>query len=736
MKKLIIKSLVLCSVCTLMSLQVSSAATLTQPYSTSVDNSANTSYTFNALSDFQRIDQGTVPYYTDRRNKALCIDARNREYRGLFATATTTFSGSANAYDVTITLMTEEDGESTYKLLINDTIVGTYRAPYIGEDSEFDLQPYQYTWRGIEIQPGDTIGIASNAHTNGEIPEHGGTAWARGRWQALSLAPTKPQRTLQPNFQKHSDLLLAQFDVKPDVDDVYSIAALGSMLADDAFADVNYLGVIGTYGIQGGKYVSTNALMTEAFGRENLRWIDAYKHSTKAVNTVRDRVRAVLAQGGRVWVQEAGQSDFTAKWLYALLETGVSSAFLKNNIIVVQHSQWNEKHTTPEALDFVKTHTTYQAITDGNKPKQVYKRKNRRGPLTPIYVDADTRWLFSATSDKNNRKAAQRLWQLAQNIVLAENFEAKYSVIPQGGVDFSDTVAAWWIFGLGQPVVSVHAFWQRFVTDIHLDSIAAPKGRLAIVVDGNSPDPDDIGASPVMFALLQKSGLSQRLVHFSHSCDLDPFKNKGRQINAKDESRRQNVLHSLSAQSIELFGPFANLRQYYNCRSDQDAARDDLVDAINASTANDPLWIIEAGEPDLIGYALQQANPAVLANVHVVSHHPANDHSGDYFTWQEILDFGIVEHQIGDQNVALQTPIYHWNWAKSHAFEGYNFIWEMLAYAEQDGVVPFQSNKFDISDAGMIYWWITGANQGGNNFATPNDVKQLLLQPQMFKKNP
>ncbi|WP_342807912.1 hypothetical protein [Alteromonas sp. M12] len=267
-----------------------------------------------------------------------------------------------------------------------------------------------------------------------------------------------------------------------------------------------------------------------------------------------------------------------------------------------------------------------------------------------------------------------------------------------------------------------------------LKNINPPSGRLAIVIDGNSPDPDDIGATPVMLALLQKTGLSSNLVHLSHSCDLDPFRNKARfQIDSKNELRRQNKLDELSKKGLELFGPFTNLRNVYNCRQDQVGATQDLVDAINSSSQNDPLWIVEAGEPDLIGYALESAQASKRQYVHVVSHHPANDNSGDYFTWQQILDFGVREHQIGDQNVGLQGPTTDWDWAKNHSDEGIDFIWEMMAYAEKDGVVPFQSNKFDCSDAGMIYWWITGANKGGNKHATPAEIKDILQIDTMNK---
>ena len=258
--------------------------------------------------------------------------------------------------------------------------------------------------------------------------------------------------------------------------------------------------------------------------------------------------------------------------------------------------------------------------------------------------------------------------------------------------------------------------------------IKPPPGRLAIVADGNSPDPDDIGATAVMFGLLGKAGLNERLVHLSHSCDLNPFRNPGIQkIDAANELRRQQKLHSLCGEGISLYGPFDNLDDFFNCRTDQEGAIEDLVNAINASTDSDPLWIIEAGEPDVIGYALQAADPAKHRNVHVVSHHPANDNSGDFFEWSAILDFGIIEHQIGDQNVGLQTPIDMWDWAKDHGDPGIAWIWENLDYAERDGVVGFQEGKFDCSDAGMIYWWITGADLGGNKTSTPTEIKELLL---------
>lgn len=252
--------------------------------------------------------------------------------------------------------------------------------------------------------------------------------------------------------------------------------------------------------------------------------------------------------------------------------------------------------------------------------------------------------------------------------------------------------------------------------------VTPPAGRLAIVLDGNSPDPDDIGATAVMLGLLSQAGLADRLVHLSHSCDLQPTE----RISKCDERQRQRILEEVCETGARLFGPFPRLDRWFNCRREQDAAVRHLCAAINASTADDPLWIIEAGEPDVIGFALRLADSSRRKNVHIVSHHPANDDSGDFFTWSQVLAFGVREHQIVDQNQRLQSPINAWDWAREHSSEGIAWVWDRLAYAERDGVVRFQHGKFDCSDAGMVFWWLTGASRSGSQAATPRDIQRLL----------
>lgn len=430
------------------------AQDLTLPASGLVDEGA--SITFDATEDFPELTDGAIDYYIDTENDALAIRADIEANRVGFARAALTYEGSSGIYDVTITTLTEEEGESTYRLLINGQQVATYQNPSIGEGSSLDLQANTHTWSGIAIPSGATIAIESNADSNNRVSEAGDGnapwAWAQGRWQQIELTPSE-------------------------------------------------------------------------------------------------------------------------------------------------------------------------------------------SPIRP------------------------------------------------------------------------------------------PAGRLAIVADGNSPDPDDIGATAVIFGILNRSGLADRLVHLSHSCDLDPFSNPGNQtIDAANEQSRQNKLQALCGEGVAFFGPFPNLADYYNCRSEQAAAVNDLRNAINASTAEDPLWIIEAGEPDIIGFALEAADAGRRQFVNVVSHHPANDNSGDFFTWQQILDFGVTEHQIGDQNVGLQVRIATglWDWAENHPRPELAWVWDQLKYAEQDEVVTFQAGKFDCSDAGMVYWWLTGASNEGNRNSTPLEMQVLL----------
>lgn len=426
---------------------------------------AGTLYTYHARSDFPTLEGGDVPYYKDNNNDALAIDATIVENRNSFARASRAFDGVSGIYDATLTTLTEEDGQSTYRLLVNGAIVGTYLNTHIGAGSNLDMAPENHTWYGLDLATGDTIAVESITHTNGEIPEGDGTAWARGRWRELEFTKDGMLSRTRFTFSKQKDLLLAQFDSKPDADDIHAQAALGSLLAHSDLAGTKVFAVSGATGTQSGAFIDSSTLFTLAFGQKGTGWIDAQNDWNAAVSKIKDETKAILERGGKVWVQEAGQSDITSDWIAALIADGVTESVVKNSVIVVQHSQWNEKHTTPADLAYVKEKANYVAIDDGNADPGDYSTRAARGDETPNYVSSSTLWLPLATSDNNRNAVARALWKEADRIIQDSGFDASYSEIPDGGVDFSDTVETSWIFELGERADSVQAFWSRYVYD-------------------------------------------------------------------------------------------------------------------------------------------------------------------------------------------------------------------------------------------------------------------------------
>lgn len=252
--------------------------------------------------------------------------------------------------------------------------------------------------------------------------------------------------------------------------------------------------------------------------------------------------------------------------------------------------------------------------------------------------------------------------------------------------------------------------------------INPPKGRIAIVADGNSPDPDDLGGTAVSIALLRATSLEKRLVHYSHSCDLV----RVNRISEKAEVERHALMQSACDVTARRWGGFDHLT-FFDAKWQMDATIKDLAKAINASAVDDPLWIIEAGEPDIIGFALDATPKEKHKFVKVVTHHPANDNAGDFYKWQQILDFGVEEVRIPDQNINLKVDIAEWDWAKNHSDPRVQQVWLQGKIAEVDDVVKFQKGKWDCSDAGMVLYWVTGATNGGLQKGTVGDVKTLLL---------
>ncbi|MFB6318132.1 hypothetical protein [Saccharicrinis sp. FJH54] len=248
-------------------------------------------------------------------------------------------------------------------------------------------------------------------------------------------------------FNMDKDFLLVQYDCKTDVDDLHTIAAFRSLISDPAFSDLQYYAVTGAYGIQDGLYVPPNDLFRLAFGNN---WSDAHENTEKAVREVIKKVKATIRNNGDIWIAEAGQSDFTALLVQAL-QKKFPEIKTQERIHVVQHSDWNEKSTSPESLAFVKKNCDYMKIPDGNTV----------GNGSPGFRDGDyTDW----KQDISNKTQAN-VWQLASDISTKYNGkDERYnnSAIANGGLDFSDLSEVCWIFGL-EDIKDARQFFRLYV---------------------------------------------------------------------------------------------------------------------------------------------------------------------------------------------------------------------------------------------------------------------------------
>src|SRR4051794_39344692 len=122
------------------------------------------------------------------------------------------------------------------------------------------------------------------------------------------------------------------------------------------------------------------------------------------------------------------------------------------------------------------------------------------------------------------------------------------------------------------------------------------QGRVAWSADGNHNDPDDWAASPVALAIFAASGIKDRLVHFDYNCILpktDP---------AWEKTHAESVLGA-----AERYG--YDLSVFHDCRQDLETALAGIVKAINASSAEDPLYFVIAGPVEVPFLGIQKSDP-------------------------------------------------------------------------------------------------------------------------------
>ncbi|MCG8701757.1 MAG: T9SS type A sorting domain-containing protein, partial [Bacteroidales bacterium] len=141
-----------------------------------------TDVTLAAIKDFPNFNvQGFVPGYIDNKRQALAVNAK--QHKDKWAAAIATFNGESATYNITMTSLLETDGECSYKLKVNGTLVGEYQ----NIPTKKDYTPYTQTFEGVQVSKGAKIQVEFNTHSNKTVPEGNGWAYARGRWTKVEF---------------------------------------------------------------------------------------------------------------------------------------------------------------------------------------------------------------------------------------------------------------------------------------------------------------------------------------------------------------------------------------------------------------------------------------------------------------------------------------------------------------------------------------------------------------------
>jgi hypothetical protein len=152
-----------------------------------------------------------------------------------------------------------------------------------------------------------------------------------------------------------------------------------------------------------------------------------------------------------------------------------------------------------------------------------------------------------------------------------------------------------------------------------------------------------------------------------------------------------------------------------------------IAKAINASSADNPLYFIVAGPMEVPVLGIQKSDPAKRKFVYCISHSAWNDGFAARYTFthtkRSVIATGAHWVQIRDQNALLSKSPYGrparpeefqpYHWLRDAGDARLRFLWERLQI----------STRPDPSDAGMAYFLMTGDEQ-----ADPAKLQRLLAE--------
>ena len=228
------------------------------------------------------------------------------------------------------------------------------------------------------------------------------------------------------------------------------------------------------------------------------------------------------------------------------------------------------------------------------------------------------------------------------------------------------------------------------------------KGRIAFSSDGNYNDEDDWGAFPVAIAILDAFGVTNKLVHVDYN-----------NILAKNDPRFYREMTESVLGSAERYKIYRSI--LYDCQTNLDGAIESIKNAINASSADDPLYYVLAGPMEVPFRGIEESDPDKRKYVYCISHsrwndgYTSSDRNLHNHNKRDVIPSGINWIQVKDGNPNLAHPggvgrkstpdqwrLYHWLRDSSDP----KLRW-IFARLQTEG-------RADISDSTMTYFLLTG----------------------------
>lgn len=254
-----------------------------------------------------------------------------------------------------------------------------------------------------------------------------------------------------------------------------------------------------------------------------------------------------------------------------------------------------------------------------------------------------------------------------------------------------------------------------------LNGLVAQADQIVFHFDGNNNDPDDIAAVAVAALLAKAAGIEDRTTFFYGNNLSEPNAGGGR------------------LQKMDGSGAFARTLGVtaYDYQDDILGTTDKLVEILES---DEKILLLEGGPMEAIYRAMDAVDPALHSNLTLVSHSSwnenrsvttrdtdgVNDGQIQARTWSDLeKDFpGATYIEIRDQNDGNNN---------NKGFNNVGWTWmdssnDDTIQAARDVMIPAgNTKKNDPSDAGMLYFALTGTDNG-----TPADAEDYIFSSTNF----